>query len=283
MNNKPKFEITAKFLLTILTLLCIAVMCVSFFTDKLTKPIQSATSKVVIPLQKGINGIGLWLTERQDYVRKIDELMDENDALRAEVNELKEKNLALIQNQIELDNLRNLYKLDERTPGYTKVAARVIGKTSTNWFSTFIIDKGSNDGIEVDMNVIAGNGLVGIITSVNDNYSTVRSIIDNNSNITGMLLTSSDNCNIRGDLSMMDEGLIHLEYLTKDVNVLDGEMVVTSNISEKYLPGILIGYAKNITEDANSLTQSGYLVPAVDFKHMTEVLIITQLKEDSFK
>ena len=266
-------------MLTVLTVLCVILIGVSFFTDKLTAPVQNALSYIITPLQKGINGMGLWLTDRADYFATIDELRQENEQLRTELDEVKEKNLVLIQDQIELNNLRELYALDNKIPGYEKVAARVIGKSSGNWFSTFTIDKGSRDGILVDMNVICGNGLVGIVTDVTDNSATVRSIIDDNSNVTGMLITSSDTCNIRGDLELIDSGYVHLEYLRGDVSVSDGDMIVTSNISNKYIEGILIGYAKNVSDDANSLTQSGYLVPAVDFEHMTEVLVIMQLKQ----
>lgn len=280
MSNKPRIQISQKFMLTMLTILCVVLIGVSFFTDKLTAPVQNALSYVIVPLQKGINGVGLWLTDRADYFSTIDELREENALLREELDELKEKNLVLVQDQIELNTLRQLYALDDKIPGYNKVAARVIGKGTGNWFSTFTIDKGSNDGILVDMNVICGNGLVGIVTDVTDNSATVRSIIDEKSNVTGMLITSSDTCNIRGDLELMDSGYIHLEYLRKDVDIKEGEMIVTSNISDKYLEGILIGYAKNISEDANSLTQSGYLVPAVDFEHMTEVLVILELKKN---
>ncbi len=279
MEKKPQLHVSQKFMLTVLTVLCVLLIGVSFFTDKLTAPVQNALSYIITPLQKGINGMGLWLTDRADYFATIDELRAENEQLKNELYEVKEKNLVLIQDQIELNNLRELYALDNKIPGYEKVAARVIGKSSGNWFSTFTIDKGSKDGIQVDMNVICGNGLVGIVTDVTDNSATVRSIIDNNSNVTGMLITSSDTCNIRGDLELIDSGYVHLEYLRGDVDVADGDMIVTSNISSKYIEGILIGYAKNVSEDANSLTQSGYLIPAVDFEHMTEVLVIMQLKQ----
>ena len=279
MEKKPQLHVSQKFMLTVLTVLCVLLIGVSFFTDKLTAPVQNALSYIITPLQKGINGMGLWLTDRADYFATIDELRAENEQLKNELYEVKEKNLVLIQDQIELNNLRELYALDNKIPGYEKVAARVIGKSSGNWFSTFTIDKGSKDGIQVDMNVICGNGLVGIVTDVTDNSATVRSIIDNNSNVTGMLITSSDTCNIRGDLELIDSGYVHLEYLRGDVDVADGDMIVTSNISSKYIEGILIGYAKNVSEDANSLTQSGYLIPAVDFEHTTEVLVIMQLKQ----
>lgn len=278
MDKKPQLHVSQKFILSALTVVCFALIAVSFFTDKLTAPVQNVLSYVITPLQKGINGMGLWLTDRADYFATIDELRQQNEELKAELDNVKEKNLVLVQDQIELNNLRELYALDNKIPGYDKVAARVIGKGSGNWFSTFTIDKGSRDGILVDMNVICGNGLVGIVTDVTDNTATVRSIIDGNSNVTGMLVTSSDTCNVRGDLELMDSGYIHLEYMQKDVDVSDGDMIVTSNISDKYIQGILIGYVKNITEDANSLTQSGYLVPAVDFERLTEVLVIMQLK-----
>ncbi len=279
MDKKPQLHVSQKFILSALTVVCFALIAVSFFTDKLTAPVQNVLSYVITPLQKGINGMGLWLTDRADYFATIDELRQQNEELKAELDNVKEKNLVLVQDQIELNNLRELYALDNKIPGYDKVAARVIGKGSGNWFSTFTIDKGSRDGILVDMNVICGNGLVGIVTDVTDNTATVRSIIDGNSNVTGMLVTSSDTCNVRGDLELMDSGYIHLEYMQKDVDVSDGDMIVTSNISDKYIQGILIGYVKNITEDANSLTQSGYLIPAVDFERLTEVLVIMQLKK----
>ena len=279
MDKKPQLHVSQKFILSALTIVCLALIAVSFFTDKLTAPVQNVLSYVITPLQKGINGMGLWLTDRADYFATIDELRQQNEELKAELDNVKEKNLVLVQDQIELNNLRELYALDNKIPGYDKVAARVIGKSSGNWFSTFTIDKGSRDGILVDMNVICGNGLVGIVTDVTDNTATVRSIIDGNSNVTGMLVTSSDTCNIRGDLELMDSGYIHLEYMQKDVDVSDGDMIVTSNISDKYIQGILIGYVKNISEDANILTQSGYLVPAVDFERLTDVLVIMQLKK----
>lgn len=279
MDKKPQLHVSQKFILSALTIVCLALIAVSFFTDKLTAPVQNVLSYVITPLQKGINGMGLWLTDRADYFATIDELRQQNEELKAELDNVKEKNLVLVQDQIELNNLRELYALDNKIPGYDKVAARVIGKSSGNWFSTFTIDKGSRDGILVDMNVICGNGLVGIVTDVTDNTATVRSIIDGNSNVTGMLVTSSDTCNIRGDLELMNSGYIHLEYMQKDVDVSDGDMIVTSNISDKYIQGILIGYVKNISEDANSLTQSGYLVPAVDFERLTDVLVIMQLKK----
>lgn len=264
--------------MTILVCICFFFIGLTFFTDVLTKPLQKVVSTVIIPLQKGVNGIGLWLTEKSDLFASVEKLQDENQELRDEIERLEEENLYMQLYRVELEKLRELYDIDNTYADHKKVGANVIGKSADNWYSTFTIDKGADDGIEVDMNVIAGNGLVGIVASVSDKYSIVRSIIDDSSNVSAMLINSFDICTVSGDLQLMENGYISLSYLDKDVRIRDGDMIVTSNISEKYLEGILIGYAKDVKVDANNLTQSGYIVPAVDFKHVSDVLVILDKK-----
>lgn len=278
MRNKLKKIFSAKVWMTILVCICFFFIGLTFFTDVLTKPLQKVVSTVIIPLQKGVNGIGLWLTEKSDLFASVEKLQDENQELRDEIERLEEENLYMQLYRVELEKLRELYDIDNTYADHKKVGANVIGKSADNWYSTFTIDKGSDDGIEVDMNVIAGNGLVGIVASVSDKYSIVRSIIDDSSNVSAMLINSFDICTVSGDLQLMENGYIALNYLDKDVRIRDGDMIVTSNISEKYLEGILIGYAKDVKVDANNLTQSGYIVPAVDFKHVSDVLVILDKK-----
>ena len=209
----------------------------------------------------------------------VKEVMSENKILQEKVDELTIENNSLLQDKYELDRLRDLYELDEKYPSYDKVAARINAKDAGNWFNTFMIDKGSKDGLAVDMNVIAGSGLVGIITQVGPTWSTVRSIIDDSSNVSGMVLSTSDRCIVTGDLQLMDEGKIRFSQLSDtDNTVIIGDKIVTSHISSKYLQGILIGYISDITIDSNNLTKSGYITPVVDFEHLQEVLVITDLK-----
>ena len=276
MRKKLASFMNSKYILIGLSALCLLFIATSFFTDKLTTPLRNAISTVVIPVQRGMNYIGLWISDKYDTLQEISTVLEENKDLQAKVDDLTEENNQLKQDSYELDRLRDLYELDEKYPGYNKVAARVVGTTSGNWYSTFTIDKGSNDGIEKDMNVIAGGGLVGIITEVGPNYAQIKTVIEDNSYVSGMLIDTGDTCIVKGDIELMDTGLIHLSGFANSVR--NGDKIVTSNISDKYLPGILIGYTKDVTADANNLTQAGYLVPAVDFGHLQEVLIITQKK-----
>lgn len=279
MRKKFSSFMNSKYILIGLSVLCLLFIATSFFTDRLTEPLRNAVSTVVIPVQKGMNYIGLWVSDKYDTLQEMTRVLEENKDLQEQVDSLTEENNQLKQDSYELSRLRELYELDERYTGYTKVGARIIGTSSDNWYATFTIDKGSDDGIEKDMNVIAGGGLVGIISEVGSNYALVKTVIEDNNYVSGMLIDTGDTCIVKGDIELMDTGLIHLQGFGGNVTVRNGDKIVTSNISDKYLPGILVGYAKDITADSNNLTQSGYLVPAVDFGHLQEVLIITEKKE----
>ena len=279
MKKKVSSFMTSKYILIVLTAVCLIFISTSFFTDRLVAPLRSAISMVVVPLQKGMNNLGLWTYDKYTTLQEISVVLDENKELKSKVDDLTEENNQLRQDTYELSRLREVYQLDEKYTGYTKVGARIIEVTADNWSKAFKVDKGSDDGIKKDMNVIAGGGLVGIVTEVGKNYSIIKTIIEDNNSVSGMLIDTNETCIVEGDIEQSDSGFVKLTHFKSDITVRDGDKVVTSNISDKYLQGILIGYAKDVTPDSNNLTQSGYLVPAVDFNNLQEVLIITEMKK----
>ena len=270
----------SKYLLFILTFICTILMLITFGTNVFNKPLNTILGYIVVPFEQGISRAGGWLSHRSEELVQIRSLLDENAALKKQVAVLTEENTILQQDKYELNKLRQLVDLDEQYGEYHKVGARIISRDSGNWYASFLIDKGSDAGLKEDMNVIAGGGLVGRITSVGPNWSRITSIISDNSNVSGMTLASEDNLIVSGNLHLMSEGVITFSQLvdSKDV-VSEGDKIVTSNISDKYLPNILIGYIHTINRDNNNLTKSGYLTPAVDFEHLSEVLVITDMKQ----
>lgn len=275
-----KFTLPGKYLLLILTILCTVLMLITFGTDVFNRPLNAVVGYVVVPFQQGIGKLGGWLSNRSEELVQIRRLLDENARLKEEIARLTEENTLLQQDKYELNNLRKLIDLSEQYGEYSKVGARIIGRDSGNWYSSFLIDKGEDAGFALDMNVIAGGGLVGRITAVGPNWARVTSIISDNSNVSGMTLSTEDNLMVHGDLRMMAENCITFSQLVDSRNlVAEGDKIVTSNISDKYLPNILIGYINTITKDANNLTKSGLITPAVDFEHLEEVLVITDRKQ----
>ncbi len=275
------FTIPSKYLLFVLTCLCTVLMVVTISTDVLNRPLNTAVGYIVVPFQQGISNVGGWLSRRSEELVQIKQLLEENQRLQEQVNELTVENTLLQQDKAELNRFRELYKMDEQYDTFHKVGAKIISRDTNNWYSTFTIDKGLEDGLRVDMNVIADGGLVGRITSIGPNWAKVTSIIEDNANVSAKSLSGSNTMIVSGDLETMKDGVIRFSQLIDSNNeVAEGDKIVTSHISDKYLPDILIGYIYSIEADANNLTKSGYLSPAVDFEHLEEVLVILETKEE---
>lgn len=275
-----KFTIPGKYLLFILTIVAVALMAITLTTNLFSGIANTIAGFVVVPFQRGITTAGTWLISEVDRFDTIEQLQEENKELQARVDQLTEENMQLTQDKYELNTLRELYELDAQYESYEKVGAHVIAKDSGNWFYSFVIDKGTDDGLAVDMNIIAGGGLVGRITSIGPDWAKVTTIIADNFSVSGMVLSTSDNLIVTGNLESYEKGVITFSKLQDSADVVViGDKVVTSNISDKYLPEILIGYITTIESDSNNLTKSGTLTPAVDFEHLDEVLVITTLKQ----
>lgn len=279
MRRRTKIRINPKHGLIIGIVLCLILIVVSFRFGSYFYPVRNIVGSAITPMQRGVNIVGTFIADKLETLKSISELTEENKRLKDQVSVLSYENKLLLQNKYELDELRELYKLDQKYLDYPKVAARIIDRDTNNWYNVFTINKGTRDGLAVDMNVIAGNGLVGIITECYYNYSKVRAIIDDKSAVWGMFLKTSDTCLVQGDLKLMENGKIQVKYISKDAEIEDGYEVVTAHTSPKYLQGILIGYVSDIKHDSNNMTKTAYLTPTVDFDRLSEVLIITELKE----
>lgn len=286
MKAKNQNTFSSKYWLMIMTVVCVILLVLSFVAERAEKngskgPLSVVADYTIVPMQNGLNKIGMWTRDFTKNFATMQEILAENETLKEENDNLVIENNQLQQKAVELERFYELYKMDEQTADYEKVGARVIASDTSNWFTTFTINKGSNDGMRVDMNVMAGKGLVGIITHVGPTSSTVRTIIDNSNNISAMMLTTFDKCIVTGDLELINSGCISFSQMANNDNEIPvGEQVVTSNISDKYLQGLLIGTVKEIKVDDNNLTRSGLIIPAVDFRQLQEVLVITTTKQD---
>lgn len=277
--KRKRVTISSKYILALLSFLCLVLMLLTYSSDAVANGINSIAGKAIIPITNGITSVGTFLSSGADEIRDLRTVRATNEELKERIAALEIENSKLVEEKYELNTLRSLYELDQKYADYSTVGARIIGKETSNWFSTFIIDKGSEDGIEVNMNVMAGSGLVGIVTQVGQNWAQVRSIIDDMSNVSATVLSTNNPVIVTGDLALMDKGTIRFSQLLDDEGLtVEGDLLVTSDISDKFLPGINIGYISSIDKDPNNLTKSGTVTPVVDFEHLDVVLVIKQLK-----
>ena len=104
--------------------------------------------------------------------------------------------------------------------------------------------------------------------------------IDDESIVSVYFASTSDTCIVSGDLKLMDDGVMNITGINSSAKVSEGDMVATSQISDKFVPGILVGYLNSVKKDSNKLTKSGTIIPVVDFQHINEVLVIKTTKDE---
>jgi rod shape-determining protein MreC len=277
-HNKKK-TIPPRYVLLALTVVCFVAILLSLTLSITGGPLNTVAGYIFVPMQRGLNELGQTISSKANDFKTLGEVLAENEQLKQQNDELTTQLNTIKLERYELENYRELLELDEKY-SYEKVAANVIAKDSGNWFHSFTIDKGTNDGITTGMNVIAGSGLVGIVIDVGPNYAKVRSIIDDASNVSAMVTTTQDNFNVSGNLeTLSSEGTITFSELRDTDDLVSvGDPVVTSYVSDQYQQGILIGYIASIEPNSNNLTKSGTITPVVDFEHIQEVLVILDKK-----
>ena len=280
-RNSKKKQIQTKYMLIVLTVVCILGIFGGLVFNISGGPLKTIAGYIFVPMQQGINQTGSWIFNTANDFKTLSQVLAENEKLKEQNAELTNQLTNAKIEQYELENLRQLFNLSEKYPTYEKVAANVIAKDSGNWFSSFTINRGKNDGIEPGMNVIAGSGLVGIVTEVGPNYAKVRSIIDDANNVSAMVPSTGDNFNVSGNLKTMNEAMvITFSGLRDDENLIKvGEPVITSYVSDQYHQGILIGYISSIENGPNKLTKIGTITPVADFEHLEDVLVIKKIKD----
>ena len=284
-QRKKRKELPPRYLLLIMTIIC--VVFIVFGPTAAAGgagPLSYVAGYVILPMQNGINKIGSGLSGLSLRFVSKQELKEENLALQEEIDSLRAQLNQVETNQHEYEELKALYDTQQTFSSFETMDAEVVAKDPGNWFSTFLIDQGAKDGVRTGMNVIAQGGLVGIVIDVGPNYAKVRSIIDDASSISAMDAETSDLFIVNGNLQTMNQsqmiGFSNLRLPEEGESMVsEGDKVVTSAISDRYLKGIPIGYIAAVTDDEGNLTRSGMILPIVDFTHLEHVLVIMETKD----
>lgn len=261
--------------------LCLICLVLAGVTTNRAAPtlFEKTFGLVLMPVQKGIGVAGDWFSDRISAVTNTNALIDENIRLREENENLKldNANIALL----EEDNrqLAELLELSEKYKEFATTGARIIAKDPGNWYDVFIIDKGSSDGLAKNMAVIANGGLVGRVMECGFNYSRVVSVIDDADAVSSMCLRTGDTGYVSGDYS--NKGMCKMELIDNAAKITEGDEILTSPYSSIYPEGITIGKVSSLENSTETSTKTAVIEPTVDFKHLSSVLVITTLPENT--
>ncbi len=229
---------------------------------------------ILRPVQKLFTNVGTSVTDFFSFASDMGRFKEENETLKARVDELEQENRSLAALQEENARLREWLDFKEANPSLDIAMGEVIAKDPGVWFNVFTIDKGTNDGIQKDDVVVNTRGLVGRVMDVGANWAKVLSIIDEDSSVGAINSRTRDIAIVDGELLLGEEGRCKLNYISKDASLVVGDTIETSGLGGVYPPGILIGTVVEIKSDPQGFSQYAVIEPSVDFKHVQEVAVI---------
>lgn len=236
--------------------------------------LESAIGVVVTPFQDLTTGISSWVDETITASRNKADLKEENTELKNQIADLLEENRRLAMYEAENAKLSALLKIAQRYPDYESVGANVIAKDPGVWYDGFTIDKGTTSDISANMVLIAPEGLVGKVLESGLTFSKAQSILDSRSSVPAMSVRTGDLGVVKGDYTLSADGLCIMEYIDAQAEIMVGDEIVTSHLSDIYPAGLAIGKVLELETDTNGLTKYAVIRPYVDLKHLDTILVI---------
>jgi len=234
--------------------------------------LMALTDNVQIRHVRGVATVALGIVQEQlAFIPRYFGLRSENDLLRTmninladEVNQLREARLENIR-------LRELLGMKQSLP-YKLIAGRVIGKDLTLLRNTITLDVGKLDSVRVSMPVVGDGGLVGVVSSVSDHYAVVRILL----NVDVRASAKVQRSRVDGIIAWDGTSLM-LTNVSKTLDVQAGDVIITSEYSSTYPPGIRIGVVSEVTEQRGTLFKRVIVTPSVNFVKLEEVFVVTYL------
>ena len=236
--------------------------------------LESAVGVVVTPFQDLTTGLGSWVDDTVSSARNQTDLHTENEALKQQIAALTEENRRLALYETENQHLSALLRIAQKYPEYTSQGTSVIARNPGVWYDSFTIDKGTNSGLSANMVLIAPEGLVGKVLESGATFSKAQSILDSRSSVPAMSLRTGDLGVVKGDYTLLHSGLCKMEYIDAEAEIMVGDEITTSHLSDIYPAGISIGKVLEIETDTNGLTKYAVVAPYVDLKHLDTMLVI---------
>ncbi len=267
-------------LLLIALLLSVVISLASFLFAGGAPPFSNLVNTVAAPVRSGISAVLDWADGVYAYVFRYGQMQEELEALRVQVAELEEAVRQGQEASRENEQLRQLLELKARRQDLTVLeSARVTARSNSNWESTLTLSKGSAAGVTVGNCVITETGvLVGVVSEVGLNWSTVSTVIDTDIEMGGIVTRTYSAGVLEGDFSLMREGKLKLSYLPDGAQLVSGDEVLTSGRGDVYPYGLVVGAVEGIFNDPSGMTRYAVVRPDVKLDSLIEVFIVREFE-----
>lgn len=272
---KKFFSNNGILILAAVTLIAV-IMCIVSALSGSTTFLHNAAGVVASPFRAAGAAITRWTDGISDRFTSVEELQKENSDLRRQIAALEQSVRQAKADSEENERLRALLDLRQQRRDFVFESAYITQRSVSNWASTLTLGKGSSSGIAQGNCVVDDTGyLVGIVTDVGLNWCTVATVLDTDSQIGAKVFRTGETTVAMGDLSLMGDNRLKLNYLESESSLINGDLVVTSGLGGYYPSGLVIGSVEEILTDDGGLTKYAILAPQTNLSALTEVFVIT--------
>ena len=274
MNKRPsdRFGITILALAAIIAVL----LSVMVYFSSTSAPLPNLAGVIAAPFRSLSMSFSETVAGWKDYFTEFDELKEENRQLKLEIAKMEETVREAQADRDENVRLREVAGLREQRRDLHMESARVLAQNTSNWDSFLTVDKGTVHDVEIGDCVLTETGdLVGVVTEVGLNWSTIRTILDSESSIGALVFRSKSSALAQGDFALMREGRLTLNYLGTEPDVVAGDLIVTSGLGGYYPSELVIGHVDEVRTSDNGLAQYAILTPDASLDNLVQVFIVT--------
>lgn len=243
--------------------------------------VKNAVNTVLTPFQKLFMNITDSLGGYADYVTEFDRIVEENKELKLENEKLRSRISSAEETEIMNDWLFNYIDLRQSHPDYSFCEASITGRESSNYMTVFTLNRGTAQGIKVNMPVVTETGVVGFVSEVGLDWCKVITILESGSSIGAYIERSGEIGVVEGDYTLSKDGLCSMKYLTDGADIKEGDKVLTSGYGSVYPRGLVIGYIESITDNSSSRKVDVTVKPNADLTDITRLMIITDYEKYS--
>lgn len=260
----------------------VALAMLSYFSAT-SSPLENIANTLASPFRSARTAVNSWVEDKQNYYRDTTDLQAENEALKQQIAKMESEIRQARADSEENAFLRDLLGLQQQRRDLSDFETALITERSTsNWASTLTLNKGTSHGIEVGDCVIDESGnLVGLISSVGTNWSTVLNIIDTDTSIGAKVFRTEDICVAQGSFSLMSDGLLRLDYLPDNCQLMPGDLIVTLGLGGFLPPDLVIGSVQEVKTDDSGAASYALLSPAAALEDLTRVCVIKSFEIQS--
>ena len=260
----------------ILAAAVVIVVTLSILSATGTGIINNIAGAITSPFRSAGAAIGNWFGSIADKFDDVEALQKENEELRKRVAQLEDANRQAVTDSQENQRLRSLLNLRQQRRDFTFESAKVTQYENSNWASTLTLNRGTSCGVAVNNCVVNETGaLVGVVTEVGLNWCTVATVLDTQAQFGVTVFRTGEAAVAMGDLALMHQGKLKLNYLSGTNPPAGGDLVLTSGLGGYYPSGLVIGTVEDVRTDDSGLTQYAVLQPNVTPAELVEVFIIT--------